>query len=441
MSFLYYIVPVAVVLGILVLVHEFGHFAAAKLFGVRVDVFSIGFGKRLFGFRRGETDYRISALPLGGYVKMAGENPMEALTGDPREFLSHPRWQRFIIAIAGPFMNILLAVAVLTGVFMVHYVHVPYLEEPAVIGWVDPGTSAAQAGIEPGDRVIRIDNTQNPTWGDLKNHFAIDANQTAELAIQRGNEVLIKKVTPKVVDDEIDDAGLGPRQTLKITQLEPNMPAAAAGLKVGDEITAINGIPMHSVDRVIAFLQKNGDKPVQVAALRNGQPIKFTVTPKQADRNGEKLYAIGFGTENVYRVDKLSLPRAFVASVELNKKSSMLVLDVVSRMIQRKVSIKQLSGPLYIAKASGEAAKEKGWTPILAFMAFISLQLGLFNLFPIPILDGGMILMLIVEGIMRRDISLQVKERIYQAAFVFLILFFVVVMYNDLTKIVPGLHP
>ena len=155
---------VGVILGFMILIHEFGHYATAKLLGVRVEVFSIGFGKRLFGFRRGDTDYRIAAIPLGGYVKMSGENPMDERSGDPGEFMSHPRWHRFIIAIAGPAMNILFAVGLLTCVYMVHYEYPAVLDEPAVIGWVLQDTPAAKAGIQAGDRIVRIDGIQNPTW-------------------------------------------------------------------------------------------------------------------------------------------------------------------------------------------------------------------------------------------------------------------------------------
>src|SRR2546423_4158150 len=166
MSFLIAVGSVALVLGVLVFVHEFGHYAVAKLCGVRVDVFSLGFGKRLWGFRRGETDYRISALPLGGYVKMAGENPMDNRTGDPGEFTSHPRWQRFLIAIAGPAMNILLALGILTGVYMVHYVHDIYLDQPTQVGWVLNNSSAEKAGLKEGDVITRLDNLKNPLWED-----------------------------------------------------------------------------------------------------------------------------------------------------------------------------------------------------------------------------------------------------------------------------------
>src|SRR5205809_6013400 len=160
----FYIVPVAVILGFMILIHEFGHYAVAKLLGVRVEQFAIGFGKRLIGFRRGDTDYRINALPLGGYVKMSGENPMDERSGDSGEFMSHPRWHRFLIAIAGPAMNILFAIFLLTCVYMVHYEYPAVFDEPAVIGWVQPDTPAAKAGVQVGDRIVRIDGIQNPTW-------------------------------------------------------------------------------------------------------------------------------------------------------------------------------------------------------------------------------------------------------------------------------------
>src|SRR5215813_5663449 len=156
------------VLGVLVFVHEFGHYAVAKLFKVRVEVFSLGFGKRLIGFRRGDTDYRISLLPLGGYVKMAGENSMDTRTGDPGEFMSHPRWQRFLIAIAGPAMNILLAVAVLTGVYMFRHEYPAYFDKQAVLGWVLENTPAQKAGLQVGDRITMAGGKSNPTWDDVR---------------------------------------------------------------------------------------------------------------------------------------------------------------------------------------------------------------------------------------------------------------------------------
>jgi len=220
-SFLIAVVAMAVVLGVMILVHEFGHYAAAKWFGVRVDVFSIGFGKRLAGFRRGDTDYRISALPLGGYVKMAGENPLESRSGAPDEFMSHPRWQRFVIAVAGPAMNILLAVALLTGVFMVHYEHPLYLDEPAVVGWVVDNSPAAKAGIEQGDRIIRIDGQQDPTWEDVFLKIMINTKQPVSVAIQRGHDMIEKQIQPEAEgSDEYGSVGFLPDQPVIVTGVE-----------------------------------------------------------------------------------------------------------------------------------------------------------------------------------------------------------------------------
>src|SRR5689334_21501103 len=247
------IAAVVVVLGVLVFMHEFGHFAAAKLFGVRVEVFSLGFGKRLVGFKRGVTDYRVSALPFGGYVRMTGENPLEARTGDPQEFLSRPRWQRFILAIAGPFMNVVLAVGVFTGIFMQPHAVIPYLDDQAVVVGIDRGSSAAQAGLQQGDRIIRIDGVQNPTWEDVRNRLLLNGNHPVDVTLMRGHEVLMKRITATVQGEDSDDAGLEPPQKLVVAKLDPDMPAAAAGMQVGDEIQTVNGRPMHSVDKLIPY--------------------------------------------------------------------------------------------------------------------------------------------------------------------------------------------
>src|ERR1700736_3536006 len=191
------VLAVGVILGFMILIHEFGHYAVAKLLGVRVEVFSIGFGKRLLGFRRGDPDYRIAAIPLGGYVKMSGENPMDARSGDPGEFLSHPRWHRFLIAIAGPAMNIIFAVALLTCVYMVRYEYPAVLDEPAVIGWVLQDTPAAKAGIQAGDRIVRIDGIENPTWEQVIPREALNPNQQLDITIERAGQMLRLIVAPE----------------------------------------------------------------------------------------------------------------------------------------------------------------------------------------------------------------------------------------------------
>jgi regulator of sigma E protease len=432
------VVSMVVVLGIMILVHEFGHYAAAKLLGVRVEVFSIGFGPRLVGFRRGDTDYRISSIPLGGYVKMSGENPMDARTGDQREFMSHPRWHRFIIAVAGPAMNILLAVALLTGVYMVHYEHPAFLDQPAVVGWVVPNSPAAKADIQPGDRIVRVNNSQNPNWEDVMLKAMLSPNQPLSVAVQRDGQILSKQLTPQAVGrDQVGDTGLVADQPNVVTEVERDMPAAKAGIKPGDVITAVNGQSVRSIPAMIHYIQENKDKSLDVTVLRKDQTLTLKMNAAATQSDGETVYRIGIRSDPVH-VDKLPFPQALSRSVEQNEKYSTLIIELFEKMVARKVSMRQIEGPIGIAKASGEAARQ-GTMPLLALMAAISLNLGIFNLFPIPIMDGGVILLLAIESIMRRDISQAVKERIYQVAFVFLLFVAVMVIYNDIAKLVPGL--
>ncbi len=432
---------VAVVLGVMIVVHEFGHFAAAKLFDVRVEQFAIGFGKRLFGIKHGETDYRLNALPFGGYVKMAGENPLEAHTGDPREFTSKPRWQRFFIAFAGPCANVVLAIALLTGVFMVRYEHPVYLDQPAVIGWVLDNSPAQKAGILPGDRIVRIENMQNPTWEDVLPKVVLSPGQPVNVAIQRGNQILQKTIVPTPTGpEEYGNPGWLPDQPNTVTEVDPSLPAAKSGIKVGDTIVALNGQATRSMQSVIREIQANKDKPITLTVLRDGKSIDFNVTPALTkDNNGQDVWRIGIRSDPQH-VDKLPFGKALAKSLDQNKKNSFLIIELVEKMVQRKVSVKQFSSPIGIAQASGEAARQAGWTPLLALMSAISLNLAIFNLFPFPILDGGMILFLAIEAVRRRDISLRLKERIYQLAFVLLILFAVIVIYNDLAKTIPSLQ-
>jgi regulator of sigma E protease len=441
-SFLIAIISVAVILGFMILIHEFGHYAVAKLLGVRVEVFSIGFGKRLVGFRRGDTDYRIAALPLGGYVKMSGENPMDQHTDDPREFLNHPRWHRFLIALAGPAMNILLAIGLLTGVYMVHYEYPAFLSKPAVIDGLKPGSPAAQAGLQPGDRIVKIDGIENPTWEQVQPREWLSPNQPLSVTVQRGNQILQKTVIPKpVTSSEVGSAGWYADEPVIVGQMESDMPAARAGIKEDDKIVAMDGRPLPSIDTMIERLQQTKDKPVELTLVRGDQRLTFRVQPvlSKTESPNEQRYRLGFLNRPETRVTTLAFPEALSRSWQENKKYSLLILELAKKIVQRKVSLRAVSGPIGIAQDAGEAAQQKGWTPLLQLTSGISLNLGIFNLLPIPILDGGVILFLLVEGLMRRDISLPIKERIYQAAFVFLVLFAVMVIYNDLAKTLPGM--
>ena len=442
LSILHTVFDMGIVLGFMILIHEFGHYAAAKYFGVRVEVFSIGFGKRLLGFTKGETDYRISAIPLGGYVKMSGENPMDNRTGDPGEFLSHPRWQRFIVALAGPAMNIMLAVALLTGVYMVHYEYLAYLDEAAVVGWVNPDTPADRAGIQRGDKIVRVDGVEDPTWEQVDLKSALSPNQPLKFAIERDGKVAEKVLIPQPVGpNQYGDVGWVPNEpNVTLTLVEPGMPAAKAGIKVGDQILTANGKDIPHQSALIQMLSRTKDQPLEIVVLRSGQKLTFTVKPVLDPGEGGQgpAYRIGIASHPT-KIVKLNLPEALQRSLSDNKRSSFLIIELLQKMVQRKVSMRQVDGPIGIGSAVGAAAREKGWTPLLLITAAISLNLGIMNLLPIPILDGGVILLLLIETLMQKEISLPIKERIYQAAFVFLVLFAVMVIYNDLVKTLPGL--
>ena len=436
------IAAVAVVLGFMILIHEFGHYAVAKLLGVRVEVFSIGFGKRLIGFRKGDTDYRIAAIPLGGYVKMSGENPMDARSDDPAEFMNHSRWHRFLIAIAGPTMNILLAILLLTAVYMVHYEYAVYLDKPAVIEGVKHDSAADKAGLQPGDRIIKVDGIENPTWEQLQPREWLSPNQPLAVTIRRGDQTFEKTIVPRpVTTSEVGSAGWFPEDTVIINKIEPDKPAAKAGLKEDDKIVALDGKPLVSIEAMIEHLQVTKGNPVDLTVIRGNQTLNFRLSPVLTDTEDpkEQRYRLGFAPRSETKVTKLPFAEALTLSLEQNKKYSLLILELAKKIAQRKVSLRAVSGPIGIAQDAGYAAQQKGWTPLLELTAGISLNLGIINLLPIPILDGGVILFLLIEGLMRRDVSMRIKERVYQAAFVFLVLFAVMVIYNDLAKTLPGL--
>ncbi|GGH14105.1 RIP metalloprotease RseP [Silvibacterium dinghuense] len=442
------IVSMLIVLGIMVLVHEFGHFAVAKFFGVRVEVFSIGFGKRLFGFRRGDTDYRLSLLPLGGYVKMAGETPGEARTGDPDEFASHPRWQRVLIGLAGPVANFILAFVLMTGLYMMHNEVENYLSGPAVTDFIPQDSPAGRAGLQSGDRIVRFDKDHNPSWEQVRMRAALDVNSAVPVTVERTvdgqtqtfNTQLYLADSTHGGDFEIESIGLLPKEQnnpLGVRDVMPGNPADKAGLKAGDAIASINGQSVHSVAAVMAVLQQTNGKPAELIVDRKGQTLNLSAQPIWGDDGtGRMGYRLGFHPAQApFHVEQLPISAAVRQSLIFNRDNSGYILDVLKRLVTRHSNIQQLSGPIGIARETGEAVTMPGWQPLIALMSLISLNLGIFNLLPIPILDGGMILLLLIEGTLRRDLNQDFKERVYQVAFVMLILFAAFVMFNDVAKL------
>ncbi len=427
-------VVVIVVLGGMIFIHELGHFMAAKAFGVRVLTFSLGFGKRLLHYTWRGTDYRISALPLGGYVKMAGEDPTELRQGERGEFLSQPRWHRFIIVVMGPAMNALLAVVLLAGLYKFHYQKPAYEEQPARVGDVDANSPAARAGLLPGDQIVRLSNLQKPKWEDVELKVLTSVGEGLPVVLVRNGDTIHTTLTPHAEGpSQVGAVGWYPYAPGIVNKVEPGFPAAKAGLQSGDEILELDGQKILFWPRFSSALQAGQGKPVELTIRRAGKVFNVTLKPIYSDVMGEKHWLIGVDFRREILVKKLPLLSALAASVQENVRYGLVTFDVLGKILTRRMSTRSLSGPIGIAQLSGEAYRA-GIPELLMLVAFISLQLGIFNVLPIPVLDGGVILLLLIETVMRRDLSLEVKERFAQVGIVFLLLLAVFVMYNDIVK-------
>lgn len=481
------IVVALLVLGVIIVIHELGHFLVAKFFKIKVEVFSVGFGPRLIGFRKGETDYRISAFPLGGYVKMAGETPMDTITGEAYEFLSKPKWQRFLVAAAGPAMNVILAVALITGLY-IYGTDVPeFLIGEAVINVVEPGSPADRAGIKPGDQIVSFDGKEKPDWQDVQNAVLTSPGRPLPIVVERSGKRLELTVTPdRKGREEAGDVGMFPVIRTLVQDVQPKSPALRAGVKPGDEIIRVNGVDLRTSGRSLQqTIQQITEKTFPITVLRDGdaaqsapaaeppqggffssawngllhmlgrntvavdaisrplgdthavaadrrKEVELQVTPEL--RDGRRMIGIGIQYPSVHV--KLGVVNAFKKSVQSNWDNAALIFQVIGRLLRREASLKQLDGPVGIVAVSGQAYAA-GFATLLTFMALISLNLGVLNILPIPILDGGVILLLIIESLMGRDLSLRMKERIVQASFVFLLMLTVIVLYNDVVKLLP----
>jgi regulator of sigma E protease len=427
---------VALVLGVMVLVHEWGHFVVAKFFGVRVDIFSIGFGTRLWGWKRGDTDYRISVLPLGGYVKMAGDNPLEERKGEPDEFLSKARWQRVLIALAGPAMNFILAIVLFAGIYMAGSKQPAFLDRQMILAGVLPDSTAQEAGLAAGDRVVKINGTSDPTWDQARAELISTLpGHSISLEVDRNGKEVSLSVT---AGQSLEDIFGYPPGRLYIASVSPGMPAERAGLKGGDEVTKVNGTKLASGLEFPSLVAQSKGSPLDLEILRGDRTLHLTVRPQQVGViDGVPRWQIGVGLQSGELVERrLPFGAAVVESVETISLMTRQVAYVVVELFRGGISLKQLEGPLGIAQMSGRAARQ-GLSDLLSLMAMIGVNLAVLNLLPIPPLDGGHILLLFIEGTMRRDLSVRVKERFVTISMVFLLLVFAIVMYNDVLRLIP----
>ncbi|HSU82582.1 MAG TPA: RIP metalloprotease RseP [Thermoanaerobaculia bacterium] len=426
---LYTLLSFAFALGVIIVVHEAGHLLVAKAFGVRVMTFSVGFGKRLWGFQRGETEYRVSAVPLGGYVRLGGESPEDVDPTDPREFLNKPRWQRILVYLAGPAANIILAILVFSVVFMVGIEVMSFPDMPALIGGVEASSSAAQAGLRRGDRILTVKGEPVESWQDVLLGVMGSPDRPVPLTIRRGQQTLAATVTPKLVPRyEVGDlAGMIPMVRPQVIEIVKGQPAEAAGFRPGDEIRAVDGKPVIDSQAFVDAISPRAGQQIGVQVLRDGRPLTLTVVPRNDNGSGRIGVKIGF-------YQRFGPSRAFVEGARYSAQTVEQIFQILGKIFTRQLSAKgALAGPLEIAKQSGEAAR-LGFKYLLQLMGFISISIAVMNLMPIPILDGGQIFILMVEGVIRRDLSLRLKEIVSQVGFVMILLLMFVVIYFDVMK-------
>lgn len=420
------------VLGVLIFVHELGHFVMARRLGVRVLTFSLGFGPKLLRVRRGDTEYCVSAIPLGGYVKMAGENPDDERTGRDDEFLSKTKWQRFQILVAGPVMNLVLAVVVLAAV-LYQGADVPAYEQgPAVIGRVTEGSAAARAGLQPGDRVVRVDGTRVDTWNALVMAIVPKAGRSVEVVVEREGRELALRVTPDAQTKyEVGDLGVLPVMHPQILSVSPGSPAERAGLRPGDVVLAADGQAGIAQTALIDLIRAHDGRPLVLRIRRGGEEREVVVTPQPID--GAPRIGATLSPFELRKIEP-TLLQAIGMSLARNWEWTKLIGRTLAGLFTRETSVRQFLGPVAIAELSGGAAAA-GWLALFNLMAMISLNLGLLNLLPIPVLDGGHIAIMALEGLARRDFSMRVKERLLLAGFVVLLMLMATVIYNDLARI------
>jgi regulator of sigma E protease len=430
-----YILVAIFSLGLVVIIHELGHFLVARYFGVRVDVFSFGFGPRLLGIKRGPTDYRISALPFGGYVRMAGDNPSEERAGAPDEFLSKPRWQRALIAVAGHTMNIILAIVMFAFIYGGSSQQPIYSDKPVVAVAVAKDSAADKAGIQPGDTLISINGVENPTWDRARLEAELTApNVNIPVTIERQGQNISTFVQSDFVAGDMFGV---PAERVVVDVVSPDSPARRAGLQPGDEIVSIDGKQVLNLVQFSQEIEKSGDRFIRVGVLRGGHSLTLPMRPDKRDLGGAHgpQWAVGFSI--VREPDKHVVEKGVLDSVKFSlwysARFTQQFMVIIGQLFVGKASPKEFLGPLGIVTISGRAARG-GFGNLSRLMALISLNLAVLNLLPIPILDGGHIAMLAIEGGIRRDFSLKTKERVIQVGFVFILLIFAFVMYNDVLR-------
>jgi regulator of sigma E protease len=434
MNVIYQFLTFLVVLGIIVLVHELGHYIAARLMKIRVEVFSFGFGKRLFGKKIGTTDFRVSLVPVGGYVRMAGEEEYDPQNPRPDEFMAKNRAQKIFTLLMGPVMNLLLALLLIVIVNMGGVETDSYKLEKPVIGYIAKDSPAEKSGLLPGDVLLAINGKKTPNWKEVE--ITIGTNPKESLQIDYLRNKALQTTRLKVATSsryEIGYAGFYWQLPAVINDVAKGYPAGKAGLKPGDTIIAVNENPVANYFALADIIHRSPGKPLTLNYKRDGLLLAARLTP--VAENG--IGIIGFNVRIATTKIQYGLAAAVQNSFQEAGRLMFLTFDAFKKIIQRKISVKSFSGPIEIARVSQQAL-ESGFSNFFMLIAFISLQLGIVNLFPIPGLDGGHLLIFTIEAIIRRDLNQKLKTILIYAGFAFLISLMVFIILNDIAKTLPN---
>jgi regulator of sigma E protease len=444
-----------IVLGVLIFFHEFGHFLIARFFGVGVEKFSLGFGPRLIGKKVGITDYRISAIPLGGYVKMVGEEPDAEIDPEdiPLSFTHKHVAKRMAIVAAGPVFNILLAILI----FFVFFAITGIDDIKPFIRQMQTDSVAQKAGLQVNDLIVLVDGTNVDAWYDIDEAVAESKGKTLTLGVVRTGTLVKIDVKPELkqgidlLGDSISyyDIGISAFPELKaiIGDVNADFPAGKAGLKKGDQIVSINGIPIENWRQMQSIISSSGGVELTLSIKRDEEVFKVNLTPQHVDTKNhlgkvEKRYLIGISTQQteIPKADlvtkRLNPIKATVASIKRTYSVSALMVRSVVKMIDGSIPKENLGGPIMIAKMAGDQAKQ-GFDKLVQFIAFISINLAIINLLPIPILDGGHLLFFSIEAVKGRPVSVKVREVAQQVGLFILILLMILVFYNDIARFFP----
>jgi regulator of sigma E protease len=434
----------AIILCAMVVIHEFGHFIVAKMLGIAVETFSVGFGPRLFGFRIGATDYRFSAIPLGGYVKFRGEN-LELLQGKSEgsvdEFLSQPKWKRFLVAIAGPVFNLATALLIPTAAIMIGFQADIYESQQVVIGGVTPGSTAEQAGLQQGDRIIAFGNQKNPTWAHWRDRVFTNLGEEIPLTVDRSGQIINLKLRPRVETrgkEQVGVVDLEPHLSyIGVANVEKNTPADLAGLKVGDKITAIDRAPVTGWHQFRRTIQEAREREVTLTVQRGQETLTIKSTPR---KDGDE-YRLGFA--RVFET-KLMKTDSLATALRYGWDSNIRIIRLTGQLFQQIFSGQRsardnLAGPIGIAQITVSTYDQAGWAGVIELMGLLSLNLGILNLLPIPVFDGGMILLIFIEwilGLVGLTLTMNFRERFQQVGFVLVLLLMGFVIVNDSARLV-----